>query len=176
MSTTRGTGRIAKDREWAQFDAVGFGMKTRGYAHRIDIAAPPPKVWTVLCGPSLMPLWLGADARIRPQPGGSWSAMLAPGLPREATIDVFEPPRRLRLIYMPPPGLPSFDGAVVDDLLLDEEDGHTVLRLLCSGVPDGGEWGAHFMQLRGAAERALSRLKALVEQRENQVLTGGRPA
>ena len=151
-------------------------MKTRGYAHRIDIAAPPPKVWTVLCGPSLMPLWLGADARIRPQHGGSWSATLAPGLPREAIIDVFEPPRRLRLIYLTPPGLTSFDGAVVDDLLLDEEGGHTVLRLLCSGVPDGGEWAAHFMKLRSATERALSRLQTLVEQRESQVVTGGKPA
>jgi len=151
-------------------------MKTRGYAHRIDIAAPPPKVWTVLCGPSLIPMWLGADARIRPQHGGSWSGTLAPGLPREAMIDVFEPPRRLRLIYQPPPELPSFDGAVVDDLLLDEEDGHTVLRLLCSGVPDIAEWGPHFMKLRTAAERALGRLKALVEQRENQVVTGGKPA
>lgn len=151
-------------------------MKTRGYAHRIDIAATPPKVWTALCGPSQMPLWLGADARIRPQRGGSWSGTLAPGLSRQAMIDVFDPPRRLRLIYLPPPDLPSFDGAVVDDLLLDEEAGHTVLRLLCSGVPDGGEWGAHFVKLRGAAERSLARLKALVEQRENQVVTGGKPA
>jgi len=151
-------------------------MKTRGFAHRIDIAAPPPRVWTALCGPSLMPLWLGADARVRPQRGGTWSAMLAPGLPREASIDVFEPPRRLRLIYQPPPELPPFDGAVVDDLLLDAEAGHTVLRLLCSGVPDGAEWSAHFVKLRGATERALARLKALAEQRETQIVTGGKPA
>lgn len=151
-------------------------MKTRGFAHRIDIAAPPPRVWTALCGPSLLPQWMGPEARIRPQKGGVWSAVLAPGLAREAMIDVFDPPRRLRLIYLPPPELPPFDGAVVDDLLLDAEDGHTILRLLCSGVPDSAEWTAHFVRLRGAAERALARLKLLAEQREGQMATGVKPA
>jgi uncharacterized protein YndB with AHSA1/START domain len=141
-------------------------MKTRGFAHRIDIEAPPPKVWTALCGPMLAPLWLGKDARVRPQKGGAWSATIAPGLVREAIIDVFEPPRRLRLIYLTPPELPTFEGAVVDDVMLEETEGHTVVRLLCSGVPDFHEWTPHYMKVRTAAERALARLKVLVEQRE----------
>ena len=153
-----------------------MALKTRGFAHRIDIAASPTRVWAALCGPVLLPLWLGNDARVKPQAGGSWSATIAPGLQREATIDVFDPPRRLRLIYLPPPELPPFDGAVVDDLLLDAEDGHTIVRLLCSGVPDSAEWSAHFVKLRGAAERALARLKALAEQRETQMAMGVKPA
>jgi len=146
-------------------------MKTRGFAHRIDIEAPPPKVWTALCGPMLAPLWLGKDARVRPQKGGAWSATLAPGLAREAIIDVFDPPRRLRLIYLTPPELTTFEGAVVDDVMLEDAEGHTVLRLLCSGVPDFPEWTPHYMKVRGAAERALSRLKVLVEQRERLAKT-----
>jgi uncharacterized protein YndB with AHSA1/START domain len=143
-------------------------MKTRGFAHRIDIEAAPPKVWTALCGPMLAPLWLGRDARIRPQQGGAWSATLAPGLMREGIIDVFDPPRRLRLIYLTPPDLPPFEGAVVDDVMLEGTEGQTVLRLLCSGVPDAPEWSQHYMKVRTAAERALARLKVLVEQRERQ--------
>jgi uncharacterized protein YndB with AHSA1/START domain len=141
-------------------------FKTRGFAHRIDIAAPPPRVWTVLCSPALLPLWMGADAKIRPQKGGSMSATVAPGLQRDAMIDLFEPPRRLRLIYLNPPQLPSFDGAVVDDVLLDVEDGSTVVRMLCSGVPDLPEWTPHFARLRQSSERMLARLKNLCEQRE----------
>ena len=143
-------------------------MKTRGFAHRIDIEAAPPKVWTALCGPMLAPLWLGKDARIRPQQGGSWSATLAPGLTRDGMIDVFDPPRRLRLIYLTPPELPPFEGAVVDDVMLEGAEGQTVVRLLCSGVPDSPEWTPHFVKMRGASERALARLKVLVEQRERQ--------
>jgi uncharacterized protein YndB with AHSA1/START domain len=143
-----------------------MGLKTRGFAHRIDIAATPPRVWSVLCSPALLPLWMSGDARIKPQKGGSLSATVAPGLARDAVIDIFDPPRRLRLIYLTPPGLEVFDGAVVDDLLIDTEDSSTVVRLLCSGVPDLPEWNPHFARLRGSSERMLGRLKGLCEQRE----------
>ncbi|MEO6185657.1 MAG: SRPBCC domain-containing protein [Steroidobacteraceae bacterium] len=141
-------------------------LKTRGYAHRIDIAAQPHRVWTVMCGPSLLPLWMGTDAKIKPRQGGHWAGTPAPGFVREAMIDVFEPPRRLRLIYLLPPDMAEFDGAVVDDFLLDGEGDTTVVRLLCSGVPDSIEWSGHFSKARAATERALARLKVLVEQRE----------
>jgi uncharacterized protein YndB with AHSA1/START domain len=141
-------------------------MKTRGFAHRIDIDAPPPRVWTAMCGPTLAALWLGRDARIRPQKSGGWAATVAPGLAREAIIDVFDPPRRLRLIYLTPTELPSFEGAVVDDVMLDGTEGQTVVRLLCSGMPEAPEWTPHYLKVRTAAERALARLKVLVEQRE----------
>ncbi len=143
-----------------------MALKTRGYAHRIDIAAQPHRVWTVMCGPSLLPLWMGLDAKIKPQQGGHWSGTPAPGFVREAMIDVFEPPRRLRLIYLLPPEMAEYDGAVVDDFLLDGEGDSTIVRLLCSGVPDGVAWNAHFSKARAATERALARLKVLVEQRE----------
>jgi len=142
-----------------------MALKTRGFAHRVDIAVPPPVVWAVMCGPSLLPLWLGADAKIRPQKSGHWSATISPGLHREAVIDLFEPPRRLRLIYLSPPELPVFDGVVVEDYLL-EADGHgTIVRLLSSGMPDLGEWTMYYTRVRGLAERSMARLKVLCEMR-----------
>jgi uncharacterized protein YndB with AHSA1/START domain len=142
---------------------MAMALKTRGYAQRIDIDAPVPRVWNVICGPTTLPLWLGADARMRPQAGGSWSATIAPGVQRHAMIDVFDPPRRLRLVYLNPNNLDSFDGAVADDIMLEEEDDKTIVRLLCSGMPDLPEWSAHFVRVRTATERALARLKMVVE-------------
>lgn len=146
--------------------------RTRGFAHRIDILATPMQVWTALSGPQLLPLWLGADARITPRQGGSLAATVAPGLARDAMIDVFEPPRRLRLIYLPPPDLPGFDGAVVDDILIDSEGEGTIVRLLCSGMPDLPEWNPVFAKVRATSERALARLKLVVEQRERMMTAG----
>jgi hypothetical protein len=80
-------------------------------------------------------------------------------------IDVFDPPRRLRLIYLPPDDLSAFDGAVADDILLEDNGGRAIVRLLCSGMPDLPEWNAHYVRVRMASERALARLKALVEER-----------
>jgi uncharacterized protein YndB with AHSA1/START domain len=144
---------------------IAMPLKTRGFALRIDIGAPVESVWTSFCGPTLVPLWLGEDARLRPQQGGSWSATIAPGLARHAMIDVFDPPRRLRLIYLPPDDLSAFDGAVADDVLFEGDGQRTIVRLLCSGVPDLPEWNSYFVRVRQANERALSRLKTLVESR-----------
>jgi len=141
-------------------------MKTRGFAHRVDVAVEPAKVWAAMCGPTLMPLWVGSDARVRPFQGGHWSATIAPGLHREAVIDLFEPPRRLRLIYLSPPQLPVFDGAVVDDFLLEADGRGTIVRQLCSGMPDLGEWTPYYGKVRMLTERSLARLKVLCEMRE----------
>lgn len=139
-------------------------MPTRGYAHRIDIDAGIDSVWQALTDSALLQRWLSPDARIRPKPGGSFFAMPAPGLARDALIDVFEAPRRLRLLYLPPPHLPGFDGAVADDFLLEGAGDVTIVRLLGSGMPDLPEWDAHYRLVRVASERALARLKVLVEQ------------
>jgi hypothetical protein len=121
-----------------------------------------------------MPLWYGNDARVKPQKGGLWSATVAPGLHREAVIDMFEPPRRLRLIYLSPPELPTFDGAVVDDFLLEADGSGTIVRQLCSGMPDLGDWTPYYTKVRVLAERSLTRLKVLCETRERtERLSGG---
>jgi uncharacterized protein YndB with AHSA1/START domain len=153
-----------------------MALKTRGFAHRIDIAVAPPKVWAVLCGPTLLQLWAGAGARVKPQKGGHWLVVPAPGLEREAIIDIFDPPRRLRLIYLTPPTLPVFDGAVVEDILLDTEGTGSVVRLLASGVPDLPEWTPYYGKVRTSAERALGRLKVLCEQRERMAQASAKGA
>ena len=109
-----------------------------------------------MCGPTLMPLWVGRDARIRPQKGGHWSATIAPGLFREAVIDLFEPPRRMRLIYLSPPQLPVFEGVVVDDILLEADGPGTIVRQLCSGMPDMPEWTLYYGKVRMLSERSLA--------------------
>jgi uncharacterized protein YndB with AHSA1/START domain len=141
-------------------------VATRGYALRIDIDAGVDSVWTALTTTGMLERWMSPDARIRPKSGGSFFAMPSPGLSRDALIDVFEPPRRLRLLYLPPPHLPGFDGAVADDYLLEGAGGGTIVRLLGSGLPDLQEWDPHFRQVRAASERALARMKVLVEQLE----------
>ena len=79
-----------------------------------------------------------------PAKAASTVPVTATKLQREAHIDVFRPPRRLRLIYMPFPDLPDEGTVVVEDFLLDRDpDGGarqgvsavTVLRLMGSGVP-----------------------------------------
>ena len=103
--------------------------------------------------------------------GGSYWFRPEPDLTREAHIDVFQPPRRLRLIYMPMADLPDDEGVIVDDFLLDahnparaDAERGTVLRLLGSGVPETRAWETMYVRLRNGWERALLRLKASLEK------------
>ena len=140
-------------------------VRTRGYAHRVDVEAPPARVWTALIEPALLARWLGPNAVVKPKPGGRFAVTLDPGIEREALIDIFEPNRRLRLVYMAPPQLPVFEGAVVDDFLLEPDGANAILRLLGSGIPEGKLWDAYYMKLRTNSERALARLKMLLERK-----------
>jgi hypothetical protein len=74
---------------------------------------------------------------------------------------------------MPLPDLPDDGAVIVEDFLLDRDpkaaraDGVsavTVLRLLGSGVPEDGEWHSTYTAIRRGWERALLRLKVLLER------------
>ena len=138
--------------------------RTRGYAHRIDVNAPAEKVWNALVDSKMASLWYGPGARITAKAGGSYYARIDRNIEREAHIDVYEAGRRLRLIYMPPAGLPSSDAVIVDDFILDTEDGVAVLRLLGSGFPMDENWDAYYQRLRAHWGLALARLKIAVER------------
>jgi uncharacterized protein YndB with AHSA1/START domain len=148
--------------------------RTRGYAHRVDVNAPVELVWRGLIDPEVLALWCGPGARVTARSGGSLYMRLNGDLEREALIDVFEPTRRLRLIYMPPRGLPPTEAVMVDDFILDTTQGVGVLRLLGSGFPAQEEWDALYLRLRSGWALALARLKVCVEQLATGKPTGQR--
>jgi uncharacterized protein YndB with AHSA1/START domain len=148
---------------------------TRGYAQRVDINVDINVVWQALLDPETVALWYAPGARIDAREGGLYNARhgIEPGIEREAHIDVFKPPRRLRLIYMPLPGLPDDGTVVVEDFLLDRDPAAasvqgvaavTVLRLMGSGIPETAAWQRTYAALRRGWERALPRLKVLLEK------------
>ena len=146
--------------------------RTRGYAHRIDIRADIDTVWRALIEPGTLARWYTPATRVDAREGGSFWARPDMDLSREAHIDVFAPPRRLRLIYLPVPELSAEEAVIVDDFLLDRDELSarertagpvTVLRLLGSGIPESPNWDAMYLRLRGGWERALRRLKVTLE-------------
>jgi uncharacterized protein YndB with AHSA1/START domain len=142
--------------------------RTRGYAHRIDVAAPAAAVWDALTSSEALQRWCAPGAEISPRAGGLFRARVDRVTELEAHIDIFMPPRRMRLIYLPSAALPPSETALVDDFILDEEaESATVVRLLGSGVPAAPEWDSAYMRLRVGWERAIARLKVHVEQMQS---------
>jgi uncharacterized protein YndB with AHSA1/START domain len=149
-----------------------MGDKERGYAHRVDIRADADQVWRALTEVPLLRLWCSPAASIRARPGGLFRACVDRVTEFEAHIDVFEPPRRLRLLYLPCERLPRAPSVMIDDFILDPVEGGTIVRLLGSGVPATAEWDTQYWRLRTSWQQALQRLKVFVEK---QLQTGAPP-
>ena len=138
--------------------------KVRGYAHRVDIVAEVDAVWQALTDTSQLARWCSPGAQIRARAGGLFRASVDRVTEFEAHIDVFEPGRRLKLIYLPTPGVPPAGSVMTDDFILDAVPGGTIVRLLGHGIPADPEWETQYLRLRTGWQQALTRLKVMVEK------------
>src|ERR1700743_2269213 len=133
--------------------------RTRGYGHRVDIAAGVADVWNALTDTASLRKWCSPDAQISAREGGHFRASVDRVIELEAHIDVLLPQRRMRLIYLPNVELPEHN-AIVDDFILDGLGANkTTLRLLGSGFPADRESDTVYLRLRTGWERAVARLK-----------------
>ena len=138
--------------------------KLRGYAHRIDIAADTMRVWRAFTEPKALARWCAPGSAIRPRSGGSFRASVDRISTIDAHIDVFDAGRRLRLIHLERPDLPSRDLTLIDDFLLEADGQGTIVRLLGSGFPEDPAWDPYYLRMRAGWERALARLKVYLEK------------
>lgn len=143
--------------------------RSRGYAHRVDIAADSADVWEALTQAEHLVRWCSPGAQIRPRQGGLFRASVDRVTELEAHIDIFEPRRRLRLIYLPSKALPPTEDPLVDDFILDALDAKdasrgTILRLLGSGIPATEEWNRQYQRLKLGWQQAMTRLKVFTEK------------
>ena len=146
-----------------------LSRRTRGYAHFINVEQPPALVWRALTIREWLERWYAVEAAIDARPGGRLVAKLRDGRRRDAVIDVYDEPRRLRLIYEPDAeftaaaGRQVGAGPITEDLLVDPKPGRTVIRLLGSGVPDDAAFDAYHTRLRSSWTYWLDTLRRLLE-------------
>jgi uncharacterized protein YndB with AHSA1/START domain len=136
----------------------------RGYAQFVEIRQPPERVFAAFTDPAQIERWYAIEASVDPRSGGTFRVRLRDGQVRDATIDIWDPGRRLRLIYMPDARLPKPGGGpLVEDVLFDVKPGRTVVRVLGNGVPGEREWDAYFVWLRRGWTYWLHALKTMLE-------------
>jgi len=141
----------------------------RGYLQSLRCKAPAERLWQALIEPGALKLWHTEEAEVDPRPGGRYRYRSRLFGLRSAHIDVFDPGRRLRLVYDPNPAWPPGESVIVEDFLIDSRDaggGDSQLRLLGSGVPAEPEWNATLKRLQAGWAVAFSYLQRRLESRE----------
>jgi uncharacterized protein YndB with AHSA1/START domain len=150
-------------------------MSQRGYAQFVEIRTDPARAWSAITEEHWLKRWYALDAAVEPHRGGRFRVRTRDKREREATIDVWDPGRRLRLIYHPEPEMLDLHGEgvgpVVEDLLIDAKTDRVVVRVFGSGVPDAREWDRHYSRLRLSWAYALHELKRVLEAAPAQAVS-----
>ena len=139
--------------------------RPRGYALRVDVSAEPERVWRALTEAPHLVRWCSAGAQISARVGGSFRASVDRETEMHAHIDLFESPRRLRLIHLGGSVLPAAEHVLVDDLILEPRGELTVVRNLGSGFPADNRYDAAIRRHQTGWRQSLARLKVYLEKR-----------
>jgi uncharacterized protein YndB with AHSA1/START domain len=114
---------------------------TKGYMQGFETPVNATTLWRALVEPEALALWYGDQAVVEPRVGGRYFAVSRLFGRREAFIERFDPGTRLQLLFEPSPDWPPLtEGALVEDLLIDEHKGQRMLRVIGSGIPSGADW------------------------------------
>ncbi len=122
---------------------------TKGYMQGFESTASAATLWRALVEPEALSLWYGDQAVVEPRVGGRYFAVSRLFGRREAFIERFEPGTRLQLLFEPGSDWPPLtEGALVEDLFIDEHKGKRMLRVIGSGIPSGAEWAPVLKHLK----------------------------
>ncbi|HVA21504.1 MAG TPA: SRPBCC domain-containing protein [Candidatus Micrarchaeia archaeon] len=108
----------------------------------LELAAPLEAVWRHLTDPDRLTSWLAPEAVVEARPGGRVHCRWADGAERVGTVEVADPPRRLRLRWGPPEdgGAAGEDGtpaATTVEFTLAPVGAGTLLRVTEAGIRGG---------------------------------------
>lgn len=132
----------------------------RGYTQVFESAASAATLWRALTDPALLRLWYATEAVVEPRVGGRYAVSSRLFGRRFATIEQFEPGKRLQLLFDPSPDWPPMpESVLVEDFLIDERKGQRMLRVMGSGVPAGEEWERTLIRLRTGWALAFAQLQ-----------------
>jgi uncharacterized protein YndB with AHSA1/START domain len=119
----------------------------RQQTHEIVIDAPIEAVWKAISDGEELTRWFVDEATVTPGVGGTISISWGGEEMSSGTIEAWEPNKKLRKKLAPlemgalksDPAVPMFD-----EYTIERRGGKTVLRLVCSGIPDAPEWDGFY--------------------------------
>jgi uncharacterized protein YndB with AHSA1/START domain len=157
-STAPASDETVNTRTLRQTDSV-----TRSHSQEMRFSAEIRDVWGALTDIEQIKEWAGGDGTFSPYIGGAYDLTFQDGTRNRGRIDIFMPPRRMRLVQAPPDGEePLSTGPMTVEFRLFEEDGKTELTVIASGIPATEEFEEDYKRSQKLWHDALIELKDLL--------------
>lgn len=114
---------------------------TRSHSEQVTISAEIGDVWQGLTDIDAIKQWINGDGQFSPYIGGKFDLTFKDGGRHHGRIDIFMPPRRMRLVEAPrEDDQPLSTGPMTVEFRLFEDDGKTELTVIVAGIPATEEW------------------------------------
>ncbi len=134
---------------------------TRSHTADLECSCERSEVWAAITDINQIKRWLAVEGEFSPQIGGRFDMKLRDGYAVSGRIDIFMPPRRMRIVVMPDDAerqLPT--GPITIELVLKETDSGTRLSVTVMGIPGSEDWEEYYRLSVDRWETALAELKS----------------
>ncbi len=134
---------------------------TRSHRVELDTDCERADVWAAISDIESLKRWLVRDGEFTPQIGGHLELHLRDGYSVTGRIDIFIPPRRMRIVLAPAEQdgpLPT--GPITIDIAVRERDGASRLTVTVAGIPGSEDWEEYYRLSVDRWQTALAELKS----------------
>ena len=139
---------------------------TRSHTHEIRLANRLETVWSTVTDEKWLERWYAREARVEPHIGGSYRVQFEDDTVIEGRMDIFMPPRRMRVVIVPPEGddhLPT--GPIIVQYIIREADEAVVLTVKVAGIPATEDWEEYYRSSEERWDQALAELEKVMKNR-----------
>ena len=136
---------------------------TRSHTAEMESPRDRSEVWSAITDIDQIKRWLAVDGEFSPQIGGRFELKTRDGYSVSGRIDIFMPPRRMRIVVIPDVQegpLPT--GPITLELVIREMDNGTRLIVTVAGIPGSEDWEEYYRLSVDRWQTALAELKSNV--------------
>jgi len=153
----------AKTQKKATESPVHTDDVTRSHTTELETSRDRSEVWSAITDISQIKQWLAVDGDFSPQIGGRFELQLRDGYSVNGRIDIFMPPRRMRIVVISDEEAgPLPTGPITIELLVKETDSGSRLLVSVAGIPGSEDWEEYYRLSVDRWETALAELKSNV--------------
>jgi small-conductance mechanosensitive channel/uncharacterized protein YndB with AHSA1/START domain len=139
---------------------------TRTHREEIELPLGIEDVWSAITDIEIIKQWLAKDGEFAAHIGGKFALELRDDTDLSGRIDIFLPPKRMRLVVALPEGeeLPA-SGPTTIEFSLFEHEKKTRLSVSVSGIPATEEWEEDYRRSEDRWQNGLVELQEMLARR-----------